>query len=613
MKKTLKGICLVGLMGLTTSCDDFKLWNNFLEKPISDEMNIDSVFGKKVYAEQQLAQVYHSLPDHTPIAGRLSWGMVESLTDLGECLKSGGTEYHKGSLTAANADASVYSLLYNNRKDGKFSSIYGIRQAYIFLENVDRVPDMTPEEKRRRKGEAKLIIAYHYVDWLRNLGGMPWIDHSYKPEDEMKMTRMTIEDMVWKISNLCDESASMLPWDVASADDGRMTAAGALALKSRLWTFAASPLFNNDKPYKAGEAADKHYTWWGNYDVQRWQKALDAGLEFLDANAANGDVYKLVDNGNPRSSFTSGYFDRYSHETLISSHRFVKWDLNSYNVTQTRYGVALPLFNYACMFPRRDGTDFDWENEEHRKNLFFEYKDGKLVETRDPRLYETLIVTNDKFWGRKAEIYKGGREQPKDMGSGQHWRWAGMGDLGIGLRKYFQDHLNELQNKYYQCCLMRLPEIYLNIAEAMNELGIAEQKDRFGRNAYDYFNLLRTRVDMPGISPEQYAPGVELREAILRERALEFGYEEVRYFDIMRWKHKDYLGIERMRLRTYPLGEKKNVDGQKLYVEFDHQIDHNMVNQRVWVDQWDDKYYLTPISLNEINKKYGLVQNPGWE
>ncbi|GAE83725.1 hypothetical protein JCM10512_2019 [Bacteroides reticulotermitis JCM 10512] len=99
---------------------------------------------------------------------------------------------------------------------------------------------MTAEEKKVRKGEAKMIIAYHYVQMLRNLGGMPWIDHAYKPEDDVRMSRMTIEETVEKICGLIDEAAGMLPWGVNAADDGRMTAAGALALKSRLLLFAAS-------------------------------------------------------------------------------------------------------------------------------------------------------------------------------------------------------------------------------------------------------------------------------------------------------------------------------------------------------------------------------------
>lgn len=51
--------------------------------------------------------------------------------------------------------------------------IYGIRRAYIYIENVDRVPDMTDQEKAIGKAEAKVIIAYHYSQMLRYYGGMP--------------------------------------------------------------------------------------------------------------------------------------------------------------------------------------------------------------------------------------------------------------------------------------------------------------------------------------------------------------------------------------------------------------------------------------------------------
>lgn len=609
MKSILKYLAVSSLAFLGVSCDDIKFGNEFLEKPVSDEMNIDSVFSKKIYAEQQLNQVYHSLPDHLPINGRFSWSILESITDLADCVKAGGTDYHKGTLTSSSSNM-AYKIDYG-RADGKFSAVYGIRQAHIFMENVDRVPDMTSKEKEIRKAEAKMIIAYHYTDMLRHLGGMPWIDHAYKPEDDMKMQRMTIEEMVNKLCTLIDEAAAVLPWDVDANDEGRMTAAGALALKSRILTFVASPLFNSEQPYRAGEASDLHYTWWGNYKVERWQDALNAGLEFLRKNTENGNVYQLVDNGDPRNSFYKGYFERYNHETLICSHRFAKWDLNSYAVSQIRFGVGLPTLNYADMFQMKDGSDFDWNNPEHRAHPFFT-EDFK--EVRDPRLYETLIVTGDKFWGRKAEIYKGGREQPVAMGTGQAWRWGDLGHNGISIRKYYQDHLNELDKKFYQCCLMRLPEVYLNIAEAMNELGKAEETDEFGRNAYDYVNLVRERVDMPKITPDKVTPGEELREAILRERACEFGFEEVRYFDIVRWKRVDILRKPLRILKTYPKGDK--VGGH--YVNFDYEIVEGpaaVVNQRVWVKEgnWDDKYYLTPIPLDEINKKYGLVQNPGWE
>lgn len=606
MYKQIKNIAILSL--LLVGCDDLKFGNDFLEKPLSNEMNIDSVYAKKVYAEQALNQVYHSLPDYQPHNNRLGWCALESITDLADAIKSGGTQYHKGSLTASVANASAYSLSYNE-EHGEFSATYGIRQAYIFLENIDRVPDMTEVEKNVRKGEAMMIIAYHYMNMLRNLGGMPWIDHAYKPVDDMRMTRMTVEESVQKICKLIDDAAFLLPWEVSSADDGRMHKAGAYALKSRLLTFVASPLFNSDKPYKEGEAADKHYVWYGNYDQSRWQDALDAGLAFI---RENNNRYKLVNTGNPRQDFCSGYFDRYNGEVLISSHRWIKWDHNSKAVAQIRFGVCNPMLNYADMFQMKDGGEFSWDNPAHREHPFF---DANGNEVRDPRLYETLIVTGDKFRGRKAEIYEGGREVAQDMGGTGPDGWGNLGYFGVAQRKFIQDIRSELSGKFYQCPLMRLPEIYLNIAEAMNELGKAKEKDEFGNNAYDYINMVRKRVDMWELTPEAVAPGEPLREAILKERALEFGYEEVRHYDIARWKHSDYLtNLKRKRLKSWLKdGEKKeDVKDPKTHV-FRYEIKEEAINQRVWTAQWDNRYYLCPIDLNEINKKYGLIQNPGWE
>ena len=33
---------------------------------------------------------------------------------------------------------------------------------------------------------------------------------------------------------------------------------------------------------------------------------------------------------------------------------------------------------------------------------------------------------------------------------------------------------------------------------------------------------------------------------------------------------------------------------------------------RKWYTDWDTKWYLAPIPAIEINKGYGMTQNPGW-
>ena len=584
---------MVGATLLFTACEDLKFGEKFLEKPVSNELNIDSVFNKKIYAEQALAEAYHSLPDFLPTQGRLGYGTLEMLTDLADWNKKGAPKFYSGTVDGTNqyTEHMPYQLGVASQMIG-VGPIYGIRRAYIYIENVDRVPDMTEQEKAVGKAEAKVIIAYHYSQMLRYYGGMPWIDHAYTAEDEMKFPRMTVEQTVEKIVNLLDEAAGVLPWEVDAANDGHLTKAAAMALKNRVLQFAASPLFNADEPYLQGDASTQLITWYGNYSADRWQKALDAGLAFLRENDGR---YKLVNTGNPREDFAAGYFNRHNGEVLISSRRFITYMTGKTPFAQVRYGVASPTLNYIDMFQMNDGTEFSWDNPDHKKYPFF--KDGKP--RRDIRLYETLAINEDKFQGKKVvEIYEGTKQNPYN--SGQYSK------NGAAMRKFVRNWKDEVNGKFYSCPLLRLPELYLNMAEAMNELGKAETADEFGNTAYDYLNMTRNRAGMPDITKKEAKPGEELREAILRERALEFGYEEVRYFDLMRWKREDLIRQPLSRLIV------KKVKAEPGFTYTPHQ---GMFEQRQYLKEgiWSKKYFLLPLPVDEINKKYGLIQNPGWE
>lgn len=586
-------IALSALASLFTACEDLKFGNAFLDKPIGTDITIDTVFAHKKYAEQALAEVYHSLPDYLPQDTRLGWSTLETLTDLGDNVKDGNSGgYYTGQVTSSSNEFPI-RLTPGSSEQAYTGPIYGIRMAWIYLENVDRVPDMTPEEKSVRKAEAKTLIAYHYVQMLRHYGGMPWIDHSYKPEDDFHFTRMTVEETVNKILELTGEAAKALPWKVGPEDEGRMTAAAALALNTRALLFTASPLFNSEQPFLEGEAADARYTWYGDYQASRWQAVVDAGLNFLRENSKNGDFYKLVNTGDPRKDFVSAYFERYTGETLIASHR---WALctNEKAIQQIKFGISNPTSNYADMFEWKDGTSFNWDNPVHRATPFFDEEGNP---TRDIRMYETLMVNGDKWQGRTLEGYTGGREGWNSTGA----NFQKNAYNGYGMRKFQRDLSSERNNKPYQCPLLRLSEVYLSIAEAMNELGKATVKDEFGRDAYDYVNLVRNRAGMPGLNKSVATAGEELREAILHERAIEFGFEDVRYFDINRWMRYDLLNVKYQRLITTKLD-----DGSFTYA-FD-----KTRNKRTWIERWDDKYYLIPLPQAEINKKYGLVQNPGW-
>ncbi len=580
-----------------TGCEDLKFGNAFLDKPISTDVTIDTVFSSKKYADQALAEVYHSLPDYLPQDARLAWGTLEAITDLADNVKGGGA-YYNGQLSSSVAlgQLPIKLLPIGSTETIHMGPVYGIRKAWTYIENVDRVPDMSAEEKAVRKAEAKMIIAFHYAEMLRYYGGMPWIDHAYKPEDDFTFIRMTVEETVNKILELTREVAAVLPWSVSAADDGRMTAAGALALNTRVLLFAASPLFNSNEPFLPGEASDAHLTWYGNYQPSRWQAVVDAGLNFLKENQKKGNFYKLVNTGNPREDFVSAYFDRYNGEALITSHRWQFYGtLDEKAMLQLKYGISAPTGNYADMFEWKDGTPFSWDNPAHRAYPFFD-KNGNP--NRDIRMYETLMVNEDKWQGRKLEAYTGGREG----WNAPNGTFQKNGYNGYGMRKFQRDLGSERLNKPYQCPLLRLAEVYLSMAEAMNELGKAHTKDELGNDAYDYVNLVRARAGMPSLDKGVATEGKALREAILHERAVEFGYEEVRYFDITRWKRADWLKVDYYRLVT-----TKKADGS-----FTYELNYNMLRARGWINRWEDKYYLVPIPQDEINKKYGLIQNPEW-
>src|SRR5690606_9440603 len=88
------------------SCEDIKFGDAFLEKAQSEELNLDSVFSRKQYAEQALSQVYRSLPYGLLTGGsigsnKLNLDLLECLTDLnstGLTYGAGNQEYYTGSL-----------------------------------------------------------------------------------------------------------------------------------------------------------------------------------------------------------------------------------------------------------------------------------------------------------------------------------------------------------------------------------------------------------------------------------------------------------------------------------------------------------------------------------
>ena len=632
-----------------SSCSDLKFGNAFLEKAPGADMTLEQIFSSKLYAERELIGASAALRTCLTVhsnngnyefqsgGNKIGWDNLDTMTDLmqSHCTWGGVIKtYYAGTYNAEAENEGYGKFGFHPDQEGAWT---GIRRAWIFINNVDRVPDMTDEEKKVRKGEARMIIALQMHEMLRHFGGVPILDDYATPENEMTAdySRKTVRQCVDFIVNMCDQAAKELPWTVADADNGRMTAAGALALKARVLQLAARPLFNASTPYlqaqeptAANKASVKEdpglMTWLGSYTQENWQAVADACEDFFKKNTENGDAYRMVmpqtnDAGGYRQAFSTCYADRESPEIIIHTGRAIPTYSNTYHrfyfgltdqgQAGRGYGGGCVTLNFVDMFTAADGTPSDY-----RKWLSDHGHDGTVYNNpftgKDPRLYETVLIAGDRYRTRCAETWIDGLEH----GSSANPKCA----TGFIIRKFLWDYNDEFLNKATNSAYIRLPELYLMYAEALNELGRSEE-------ALSWLNKTRTRVGLPEMTlpnaaklhsgqalpdyPECSLQGDKyLREEILDERAREFCFEEVRWFDIAFWKREDL-----MRKLLYGIQiTRKSGSFEEGNLVLTYSDPSKMDQGRIWQDKFSPKWFLSAFPSDEINKGYGLVQNPGW-
>ena len=227
---------------------------------------------------------------------------MEGLTDLAHTYAANSGEkgiYYPGVYDASCENKGSTKTKATKYRFYEFGAWEGIRHAWLFYENVDKVPDMSQEEKLRMKAEAKTLVAVFYSDMFRHYGALPILTHSLQA-DELKFPeradlQQTLDFIVGLLDDAigCAEFPWTLPVDERNNWDGRLTKASAMGLKVRLLLFAASPLFNSEAPYYAGEASDKLMTWFGGYSEERWRNVVKAGEAFFQMMEREG-FYHLV-------------------------------------------------------------------------------------------------------------------------------------------------------------------------------------------------------------------------------------------------------------------------------------------------------------------------------
>lgn len=674
ISKVILAVAAIFAAGFAShSCTDpLKFGNAFLEKAPGGTVTADTVFTNAEYTRQFLAGIYnkqyYALPTNStnnPPQCLNYWkGMPEALSDNFQLFFQNtivGNKYYTGALTSSidgKNNGNIYPYLNENIWQN-------VRNCYILLEKIDDVPGLDAAEKERMKDEARCLLANTYFVPFRFYGGLPIVMGTFQGnESEYNYPRASVEKTVDFMVGLLDEviSGGHLPWGYpgtsdAASETGRWTIGGAMALKCKILQFAASPLFNSDKPYWDGvyTMEDSSPAWYGNYDVARWQRFRKACEDFINKMNANPEVYHLVKPaGNTfedyRYAFRSSYLLQGSPEVIMSVrvHKNAKGnDYGWVNLrTNARYSYC-PTQEYVEMFPWADGTPFDWDETAAAGKLDQMFVKGdkipgkqmlqNRVYTRDPRLYETVAVNgalqtinwgNGKTSGANYELWLGGTTagntpvtQDSHYGTGYRYLKYYAGEAYVG--------------KFPHWVSLSVPEIYLGYAEALAQTGDLPL-------AIKYVDAVRARVGLGGLV--ECNPGKNLTtdkdaliKEILRERACEFAFQDSRYFDMIRYKLRADFEKTLHRLVIHRLVEKDGVwvvsDGQwykKCFGKVTDPSDPDFyepthfsyeklpitVGSRIWWDKerggFDPKWYLQPFPITELNKKYGLEQNPGW-
>lgn len=645
-------LLLAGGLLTTTSCvDQIRVGDGFLEKAEGEDVNEDLIFSSKVYTEYLLWQCYEGL--YSPFKGcyTLNSGVMESLSDIMHSelgWDDVGRMFYTGNLTAANANSGWVQSRFafisqggiQNMSNQSKRSIWNcVRDCELLIDNISRVPDMTDAEKARYTAEAKIILASKYFDGIRHFGGLPIVDHAFSGEEQLSEGRSTIEATVNYAVGLLDQAIAEpnLPWALPDTDlntwAGRMTKGAAYALKAKILHYAASPIFNSDTPYCTEEPQDavrELEVWYGNYDQQRWQKVVDACEDFFDMNAANGNYYQLVQASEQteegyRQAFRRAYRARGNKEVIIEVHDRVymtDWDQCPANVAHS--GAIAPTLDWMEMFPWANGRNFDGQQYYRQRPA-----EVDIFANRDPRLYESMVVQKRDY---QFQYY--GNENPVQMWEGGQFLICGAEwpckPWGFCNFKYVLDFGSNdqggqgvIDNEPMQISYLRLAEMYLIYAEALAEMGRLSE-------AVEQVNIVRRRVglgDIEVMNQDLHLTSNKdnLIKEILRERACELGMEcETRFHDMNRrllisdfTKHLRGMHIYRLNENNERVEEPWSAEsGEPFPTKFEYE-DYEIQggNPRfVWSDpsRWSNKWILAPLPPDEINKNYGLTQNPGW-
>ena len=485
---------------------------------------------------------------------------------------------------------------------------------------------------------------------------------------EASNERNTYDECVDYIVREMEMAVMLLPESRETSNEFIPTKGAALGVISRVLLYAASPWYNGNTRYADWKTSDGRQFISLTPDPDKWGKAAAAAKRLIDlgryeiftmpreegqtiplpstvsnANFPNGagDIdpylsYKSLFDGAQQSSTNPElilYVDCGNYGGL---NRSPQWIATPSNLGGGN-GMNVDL-NFIDSYRMIDGFDINHSSQKYpypQADVAFEpvgtrYRISATYDVlsttalvdhmREARFYAT-IGYNHCLWPGTSYVGVDG-ETPKNVDVNYYSNGTAAPSpqypvdynrTGYTMRKYLhqEDHCRyDRAFRPKTFAYIRYAEILLNYVEAMNEMTgsyTSETDITVSRDISEmrkYFNMVRYRGGMPGVTDDVLNDVDKMRQAVRLERKIELAFEGLRYHDIRRW------GIAYEVINEPVVGydiRARSNERQQFYTR--RILDGETVVRRVFLQR--DYFY--PIPRTVLDKNAKLVQNPGWD
>ena len=581
---------------------------DYLNKAPESTLTEKEVFGNFTSFQGWVEQMYACMANyHQRCAGNWyhTFNVTDCLTDIPMYWDDGNYwdqkfVYDNGSL---NLSASSGVM-------GKYVwplAWYAIRKANLGLEMLDLL-EGTQEERNLIKGQCLYFRAFYHLELMQFWGGIPYVDEPLSVSEPIAMHRLSYRETALRAAEDFKAAAELLPlsWAntntlVANTDGVRVTKIHAMGYLGRNLLYAASPMMNESS------------TGVNAYDTDLCKQAAEAFAEVIRLCEQSDSKYKLETWENWPKIFavvSSGRLTRPGGTEVIQNQmsyddNFVRWTTTrAQSPLQWGAGnsrVEVPAHNFVQYYHMANGLPIDDPNSG--------YDTKHPWSDREPRFYNDIVCHGTRMIINASSAAARLDEFAQLDNRGRHRHGSVNASASGSVSGYFEkrylplgcnNHDNQWENLQAYMPRLRLADIYIMYAEAVY-YGYGSASSSFPGAAYSAqsaIEKIRSRAQLPPL-PDAYYSSANFFETLVRERAVEFAFEGLRWFDLRRW---NVAGELKYRQKTSILFDLDEATGEPINFQ------EVLMATRVY----DKKHNWIPFQIRFTTMHEGFPQNPGW-